>query len=86
MNTPATAHAPASTFVPAVLDGSKWPALEPYYAQLIGRTLHDSASLERLLLALAREVGDLRLVGTDEISRRVDDGAIEGHNRIAARA
>ena len=50
MNTPATAHAPASTFVPAVLDGSKWPALEPYYAQLIGRTLHDSASLERLLL------------------------------------
>lgn len=50
MNTPATAHAPASTFVPAVLDGSKWPALEPYYTQLIGRTLHDSASLERLLL------------------------------------
>jgi oligoendopeptidase F len=43
-------HAPASTFVPAVLDGSKWSALEPYYAQLIGRTLHDGDSLERLLL------------------------------------
>ena len=43
-------HAPASTFVPAILDGSKWSALEPYYAQLIGRTLHDADSLERLLL------------------------------------
>ena len=52
MTTPnaATAHAPASTFVPATLDGSSWPALEPYYSQLIGRTIHDAASLERLLL------------------------------------
>ena len=50
MTTHATSHAPASTFVPQQLDGSKWSALEPYYAQLIGRTLHDAASLERLLL------------------------------------
>ena len=50
MTTPATSHAPASTFVPPQIDGSKWSALEPYYAQLIGRTLHDAASLERLLL------------------------------------
>ena len=52
MSTPnaATAHAPASTFVPATLDGSSWPALEPYYSQLIGRTIHDAASLERFLL------------------------------------
>ena len=50
MTTPATSHAPASTFVPQQIDGSKWSALEPFYAQLIGRTLHDAASLERLLL------------------------------------
>lgn len=48
--TAAPAHAPASTFVPASIDGSKWSALEPYYSQLIGRTLHDAAALERLLL------------------------------------
>ena len=47
---PPTQHAPASTFVPAALDGSSWDVLQPYYAQLIGRTVHDAASLERLLL------------------------------------
>ncbi len=52
MSTPGTAtpHAPASTFVPANLDGTKWDNLKPYYAQLVGRTLHDAAALERLLL------------------------------------
>ncbi|MFO0963824.1 MAG: M3 family oligoendopeptidase [Phycisphaerales bacterium] len=48
-NKPAS-HAPASTFVPANLDGSRWEALEPYYSQLVGRTVHDAAALERLLL------------------------------------
>ena len=47
---PSQTHPPASTFVPATLDGSKWPALEPYYAQLIGRAVHDAGGLERLLL------------------------------------
>lgn len=47
---PAPAHAPASTFVPASLDGSSWSALQPYYEQLTGRTVHDAAALERLLL------------------------------------
>ena len=52
MSTPGTAtpHAPASTFVPANLDGTKWDNLKPYYTQLVGRTLHDAAALERLLL------------------------------------
>lgn len=51
MNTSATTgHSPASTFVPAVIDGSKWSALEPYYSQLVGRTIHDCSALERLLL------------------------------------
>ncbi len=54
MSTPGTAapatHAPASTFVPANLDGTKWDSLQPYYATLIGRTLHDAPALERLLL------------------------------------
>jgi oligoendopeptidase F len=52
MSTPGTAasHAPASSFVPPALDGTKWETLQPYYAQLVGRTLHDTAALERLLL------------------------------------
>ncbi len=47
---PASAHGPASTFVPATLDGSRWENLQSYYAQLVGRTIHDAAALERLLL------------------------------------
>ena len=43
-------HPPASSFVPAELDGAKWENLAPYYEQLIGRTVHDAAALERLLL------------------------------------
>lgn len=45
-----TRHAPASTFVPASLDAANWDVLEPYYRQLLGRTIHDAGSLERLLL------------------------------------
>lgn len=48
--TPSAAHPHASTFVPANLDGTRWETLQPLYAQLIGRTLHDVAALERLLL------------------------------------
>jgi len=44
------AHPPASTFVPSSLDGSRWENLQPYYTQLIGRTLHDATALERLIL------------------------------------
>ncbi|MFM1935309.1 MAG: hypothetical protein RI990_268 [Planctomycetota bacterium] len=43
-------HPPASTFVPETLDATNWAVLEPYYAQLLGRTIHDAAGLERLLL------------------------------------
>jgi hypothetical protein len=43
-------HPPASAFVPAELDGTKWENLAPYYEQLVGRTVHDAAALERLLL------------------------------------
>ncbi len=53
MSTPgnaAAAHTPASTFVPATLDGSNWETLQPYYQKLVGRTLHDLPALERLLL------------------------------------
>ena len=49
-STASTGHPPASTFVPAIIDGSKWSALEPLYSQLVGRTIHDCAALERLLL------------------------------------
>ena len=44
-STPSTGHPPASTFVPAIIDGSKWSALEPLYSQLVGRTIHDCAAL-----------------------------------------
>jgi oligoendopeptidase F len=72
----AAAHAPASAFVPATLDGTRWEALQPYYAQLIGRTLHDAAALERLLLdrseldAAAEEAAANLYIG---MTRHTDD-------------
>lgn len=76
MPTIAPAHAPASTFVPANLDGTRWDALQPFYTQLIGRTLHDAAALERLLLdrseldAAAEEAAANLYIG---MTRHTDD-------------
>ena len=78
---PTAAPAPASTFVPAALDATKWDALQPLYAQLLGRTIHDADGLERLLLdrseldAAAEEAAANLYIGMtrhtdDELARR----------------
>ncbi|MEY4833849.1 MAG: hypothetical protein RL527_2062 [Planctomycetota bacterium] len=51
MTTPcSTAASAPSTFVPAGLDASSWPQLEPLYRALIERPLKCAGCLERLLL------------------------------------
>lgn len=45
-----TTATPASDFVPADLDATKWANLQPLYQQLIDRELHCENCLERLLL------------------------------------
>ncbi len=45
-----TSVAPASDFVPADLDATKWENLQPLYEQLLNRELHCENCLQRLLL------------------------------------
>ena len=94
MSTPTAAptHAPASTFVPASIDGAKWGALEPYYSQLIGRTLHDAASLERLLLdrseldAAADEALPDEAPSAVEVARAIAAGKYPGQKKDKTRS